>query len=1143
MANFIHLHNHTKYSLLDGACRIKDMIKKCIDYNMDALAITDHGNMFGVIDFYTQLKKNHIKPIIGVEVYIAPGSRFEKSSSKGQTDTSFHLILLAKDLLGYKNLMKLVSIGYLEGFYYKPRIDKEVLKLYSGGLIALSACLKGEVARLILRDNLAEAKKSALEYQAIFGEDYYLEIHRLNIPEDEKVIKGMVELHQKTGIPLVATNDIHYLEREHAKAHEVLVCLQTGKTLKDEKRMQLTTDQVYFKSADEMIALFKDLPEAIENTVLIANKCNLELDLNQLHLPRFAVPEEHADLSLDLYLRYLAEQGLKERFSQITPQLQERLNHELAIIEKTKYAGYFLIVKDFIDYARSKQIPVGPGRGSAAGSLVSYCLKITNIDPIKYDLLFERFLNPDRVNMPDIDIDFCYERREEIIDYVKKKYGEANVTQIITFVSMAARAVIRDVGRVLGMSLSEVDKIAKLIPAELGMTLDKALEKVEELRKISQQDEIHQQLIEYSKVLEGLARHASTHAAGVVITPEELTNYTPLVKSSQGDITTQYDMKSLEKIGVLKMDFLGLRTLTVMDNTLTHLKKRGVEIELDNIPLEDPQVMEIFSSGQTVGIFQFESAGMRENLRRLKPHTIGDLIAMNSLYRPGPMEMIPDYITRKYNPKIITYLHPKLEPILKETNGIIVFQEQVMRISSELAGFSMAKADELRRAMGKKKEDVMAKLSVEFIAGAVNNEISSRAAQDIYELMKKFAKYGFNKSHAAGYSVIAYQTAYLKAYFPAEFMAANLTSEMGDTDRIVILIEECKRLGLSVLPPDINKSEIEFTVDGKNIRFGLNAIKNVGKSAIKSILAARKTVGEFKTIFDLCNHVDLRLVNRKVLESLIQAGALDSLKGHRAQLMAALDLANQFSQRTAAQKANGQRNIFDGVADADEVGQPELPAVDQWSEKEQLRREKEMLGFYFSGHPLANYSLELAMFSKQQLNNINSMEDNEIIHVGAMITQFKKHFDKKNRPMAFVTIEDLTGSAELIVFADAYQKYAHLLDAETPLFVTGKISAKGEQGQTKIICEELVSLADVWQLRVKNLHIGIQTEGMSEESLYQIKELIAENEGTCPIFLNIKTPANGNYVIRAKRMMADINASFTAKLAKLVGRENIWIEG
>ena len=1143
MAKFVHLHNHTSYSLLDGACHIKDMIKLCQKYDMNSIAITDHGNMFGAIDFYSKVKKAGIKPIIGAEVYIAPGSRFEKTSSKGKSDTSYHLILLAKNYEGYKNLMKLVSIGYLEGFYYKPRIDKEVLKQYSSGLVALSACLKGEIARLILKNDMDGATRAAQGYLELFGEDYYLEIQRHNIEEEEFVVQGMAELNKKLGIPLVATNDIHYLKREHAKAHEILLCIQTGKTLKDTNRMKFNTDQVYFKSPEEMIELFHDFPEAIENTLRIADKCNLEIELGKIHLPKFDLPDIYKHLSLDEYLRLVAEDGLKERYQEITPELKNRLDYELQIIEQMGYAGYFLIVKDFIDYARSKQIPVGPGRGSAAGSLVSYCLRITNIDPIKYDLLFERFLNPERVSMPDIDIDFCYEQREEIIKYVKKKYGENNVTQIITFGTMAARGVIRDVGRVLDISLAEVDKIAKLIPPDPKMNLSKALEKVQELREIGNKDELHQQLIENSKVLEGLHRHASIHAAGVVITPEELTNYTPLFKSSQGDVTTQYDMKSLESIGVLKMDFLGLRTLTVIDHTLKQLKQRGIELDLDDIPLNDQKTFDIFCNGETVGIFQFESSGMRDSLRKLKPQNIADLIAMNALYRPGPMKMIPDFIDRRHGRTKIEYLHPKLEPILKETYGVMVYQEQVMRVASDLAGFTMAKADELRRAMGKKIKHLMEELSVLFKQGAVKNDINEKTANDIYELMERFAEYGFNKSHAAGYSVVAYQTAYLKAHYPAEFMAANLTSEMNDTDRIVILIDECKRLGIDVLPPDVNESDFGFTVHDNKILYGLNAIKNVGKNAIKSILKARKEHGKFHTIFDLCEHVDLRLVNKKVLESLIQAGAMDSLEGHRAQLMKSIDLAVQYSQRVATQRANGQASIFEISPGTVMFEKPSLPDVQPWNEKEQLAKEKEMLGYYFSGHPLSRYSLELNLFSQNPLNTIHSLADGTMIRVGVMITQIKKYVDKKNRTMAFVTVEDLTGNLEMLVFSDAFLKYASLIHEDAMVFISGKVSYKNDNDEPKILCEEIIPMEKVWTQYGKSLHIKIETDKITPETLYKIKNLLTENKGRFPIFLNISTPSNGSYVFKPKKITTSLTPALSAKLADFVGKENIWIEG
>jgi len=1143
MADFVHLHNHSHYSLLDGACKIDDLLRMCSEFGMDTLALTDHGNMFGAIEFYTKALKAGIKPIIGAEVYIAPRSRFEKTSSKkGGSDTSFHLILLAKNITGYKNLMKLVSIGFLEGFYYKPRIDKEVLREYSGGLIALSACLKGEIPQMILKKNMDRAEQAALEFKELFGDDYYLEIHRHNIPEEEIAVQGMIELSKKLDIPLVATNDTHYLKREHAFAHDILLCLQTGKTLDEQNRMRFSTDEVYFKSPQEMKELFKDVPQAIENTLKIAEKCNLELNLKTIHLPRYQVPETHRHLSLEDYLRHLAEQGLEERYPNVTPELKARLDYELDIIKKMGYAGYFLIVKDFIDYARKKKIPVGPGRGSAAGSLVSYALRITNIDPMKYDLLFERFLNPERVSMPDIDIDFCYERREEIIKYVKQKYGEKNVTQIITFGTMAARGVIRDVGRVLKMSLSEVDKIAKLIPATPGMTLDRALNLVTELREIADKDDLHRKLIENSRILEGLARHASTHAAGVVITPEELTKYTPLFKSSQGDITTQYDMKILEQIGVLKMDFLGLRTLTVIDDTLKLLKKRGIIIDLDRIPLNDPDTYQIFCRGETIGIFQFESSGMREYLRQLKPERLEDLIAMNALYRPGPMDMIDDFIKRRHGETKIEYLHPSLEPILKETYGVMVYQEQVMRVASDLAGFSLGGADLLRRAMGKKKHELMKEQRKLFIQGAAARGIDEKTANEIFALMAKFAGYGFNKSHAAGYSLVAYQTAYLKAHYPAEFMAANLTSEMNDTNRIVILIDECKRMGIKVLPPDVNESSYKFTVVDQNIRFGLGAIKNVGKNAILSIIRARDKYGRFKTIFDLVQHVDTRLVNKKVLESLARAGALDSLQGHRAQLLQSIDLATTYGQHVHAHHANGQTSIFDGGGEGVKVANPPLPEVKPWSQAEKLAHEKELLGFYFSGHPLSKYQLEIQMFSRYSLQQIHTLPDRTSIKTAVIITGVKKHFDRKNRAMAFVSIEDFSGNGEMIVFADAYEKYKEILHDDSMVLIVGKVSSKGDNDENKILCDELISLDQVWDRCVKNISFSVTASQETESHLREIKEILSRNRGRCPIYINVKTPENGEYVFRVKKITARPSPGLVNKLSEIIGKENIWIE-
>lgn len=1142
MTDFIHLHNHTHYSLLDGACKVEDLIEACAAFDMPALAITDHGNLFGAIEFYTKAKEAGIKPIIGAEVYIAPKSRFDKTSSKGGSDASFHLILLAKDYTGYKNLMKLVSIGFLEGFYYKPRIDKEVLRQNSGGLIAMSACLKGEVPQMLLRNNLPAAEAAAREYQEIFKDDFYLEIHRHNIPDEQKIEPGIFDISRRLNIPLVATNDTHYFKREHAFAHDILLCLQTNKALEDQDRLHFSTDEVYFKSPAEMNALYQDIPQAIQATLEIAEKCNLELNLKSIHLPRYEVPQSHRHLSLDDYLAHLAKEGLKQRYPTVTPELEQRLQYELDIIRKMGYAGYFLIVKDFIDFARQQRIPVGPGRGSAAGSLVSYALKITNIDPIGYDLLFERFLNPERVSMPDIDIDFCYERREEIIKYVKQKYNEKNVTQIITFGTMAARAAIRDVGRVLKMSLTEVDKIAKMIPATLGMTLDKALELVAELREIATKDELHRKLIDNSRLLEGLARHASTHAAGVVITPAELTEYTPLFKSSQGDITTQYDMKSLEKIGVLKMDFLGLRTLTVIEDTLNMLRQRGINIELDQIPLDDARAFQIFCNGETIAVFQFESSGMRDCLRRLKPQRLGDLIAMNALYRPGPMDMIDDFIKRKHGETKIEYLHPLLEPILRETYGVIVYQEQVMRVASDLAGFSLGAADLLRRAMGKKKAELMQDQRVKFIEGAAKRGVPNEIADQIFNLMAKFAGYGFNKSHAAGYSLVAYQTAYLKAHYPAEFMAANMTSEISNTSRIVILMEECRRMGIKVLPPDINTSNYEFTVVGKDIRFGLGAIKNVGKNAILSILEARTKVKSFKTIFDISRHVDLRLVNKKVLESLILAGALDSVQGHRAQLLQSIDLATNYSQSFTAHHANGQTSIFDTVGAEIDVTTPSLPQVPPFSPSEQLAHEKEMLGFYFSGHPLSRYQLELKMFSKQPLHSLHELPDKAIVKSAVVITGIKKHFDRKNRPMAFVNVEDLTGAAEMIVFADAYEQYQSLLQPDTMVLLIGKVSSKGDSDENKILCDELIPLEEVWDRCVKNISFSINTDNTNDQYIRQIKAILARNPGHCPVYINIKTPQNGEYVFRSRRILAQPSPAMINELAAIIGTDNIWLE-
>jgi len=1140
MVDYIHLHNHSQYSLLDGACRLTDFVQRGVECEMPALALTDHGNMFGAVEFYQIARKNGIKPIIGVEAYVAPGSRKQRQYTEGVASTSFHLVLLAKNFTGYQNLMRLVSTAYLDGFYYRPRMDKEVLREYSEGIVALSACLKGEIAWNFLRKGYDEAKRLALEYREIFKDDYYLEIQNHGIKDEDLAREGVVELSKELSIPLVVTNDIHYLKQEHYMPHDCLICLQTGKDRDDPKRLRYTTNEIYFKTQEEMMQAFPEYEDALKRTVEIADKCNLDIDFDRTYLPNFDIPEGAEAESLDDYLRKIVYDGARMRFGEITPEVKERLEHELGIIIQMGFSGYFLIVMDFIRHAKSKGIPVGPGRGSAAGSLVSYCLEITNINPLKYNLIFERFLNPERVTMPDIDIDFCYERREEIIQYVKEKYGEKNVTQIITFGTMAARAVIRDVGRVLKVSYGEVDRIAKLIPAVPGMTLSKALESVPELASVAGQSELHRELIEYSKVLEGLARHASTHAAGVVITPTDLTDYTPLYKSSAGDVTTQYSMKVLEQIGVLKMDFLGLRTLTVIQKALDSIRARGVELNVDDIPLDDAETFEIFASGETVGIFQFESSGMRECLRKLKPEVFEDLIAMNALYRPGPMDWIDDFIARKHGKKAIEYPHPLMEPILKETYGVIVYQEQVMRIASALGGFSMGKADLLRRAMGKKKADLMEEQRALFIEGCAEKGVSKKLANEIFDLMDKFAGYGFVKPHSTCYALVAFHTAYLKRHFPAEFMAASISSEMGSSNRVVILLEECRRLGIQVNPPDVNESYYEFRVEKDEIRFGLGAVKNVGKGAIESIIEARNK-GKFATIFEFCERIDSRQVNKKVLESLILSGAMDSLEGHRAQKMAALEKAISFAASRNADKLRGQTNIFDD-GETGEAEHPPLMYVEPWNSAKMLASEKEMLGFYVSGHPLDRFREEIETFATTRLDEINERPDGAKVRIGGIVIECKTILDKKNKTMAFVTLDDFFGSIEIIVFSSVYEKYKELLAPDSMILVDGRKNSKDEES-SKLLCDSVMPLENAWQSCGKNLHLRMDVIGVDDPLLDQVSSILRQHPGSCSLLIDLHTSNRQTKTIRARKMKVRPSGGMLSKLRELLGRENVRMEG
>ena len=893
---FVHLHNHSDYSLLDGAQRIDQLVGTIDELNMDAVALTEHGNMFSVVPYYKQAKKAGIKPIIGCEIYVATGSRFDKHQKPGGGWGNNHLILLAQNFTGYKNLMKLVTAGYLEGFYYRPRIDKQLLREYNEGLICLSGCLKGEVPEKMLNGDYEGARNAAIEYSEIFGDRYFLEIQNHGIPEEEANIQNMKKLSSDLGLPLVCTNDAHYCKQSHSEAHDIHICLGTGKERSDPNRLRYATPEFYFKTQDEMHHLFKGFPQAIENTRRIADSIDLSLPMGESHLPNFPIPKSANTADPDEYLRSLTNTGATNHYGEISPEIRNRIDHELNVIKNMGFAGYFLITADFVKYAKESKIPVGPGRGSAAGSIVSYALGITSIDPLKHDLLFERFLNPDRISMPDIDIDFCIERRGEVIDYIKDQYGDSSVTQIITFGKMKAKQVVRDVGRVMGYSFSDVDKIAKAIPNELNITLDKALEKSPELSDMADGD--YKELMEHSKVLEGMNRHASIHAAGVVIAPGELTDYVPLYKSNTDDVTSQYDMKGLEELGLLKMDFLGLRNLTVIDKAIKLIEANGESLDIEKLSFENSEVYKLFSKGHTIGVFQFESSGMREFLKKLQPTVLEDLIAMNALYRPGPMSNIDDFISRKHGKKKIAYPHPLMEPILKETYGIIVYQEQVMQIAHEIAGFTLAEADIMRRAMGKKIKSLMDELSIKFVSGAERRGIQKKKAEEIFSLIEKFAQYGFNKSHSTAYAYVAYQTAWLKVRFPAEFMSANLTSEMGSIDRIVVLINECKKMGIEVRPPDINVSFEDFRpIDNKTISYGLNAIKNVGTKALETIIKERISRGPYKNIFDICSRVEQQKVNKRVLESLVYSGSMDSLEGSRSQNLDAVDIAIKYGQK------------------------------------------------------------------------------------------------------------------------------------------------------------------------------------------------------------------------------------------------------
>ena len=1180
MSNFVHLHVHSEFSLLDGANRIKDIPVIAKELGMDSIAITDHGAMFGVIDFYKACKANGIKPIIGCEVYVAPRTRHDKDPN---LDSKYnHLILLAKNMDGYKNLSKLVSLSYTEGFYYKPRIDKEILEKYHENLVCCSACLAGEISQAILKDDIEEAKKAALWFKDLFKDDYYLEIQNNGVKQQVLVNQKLIQLSRELDIPLVATNDAHYSRREDAYNHEVLLCIQTGKKMSDEDRMRFDSDELYIKSPEEMSDYFSNVPESIENTVKIAEKCNVEFEFGNTILPNYDVPEgfeTHYD-----YIEYLTKEGLvkkygkeNDKYEDLSDEIKTRAEYELGVIKKMGYVDYFLIVWDYINYAKTHDIPVGPGRGSGAGSIVAYAIGITDIDPIKYSLLFERFLNPERISMPDFDVDFCYEKRDKVIEYVCEKYGYDHVSQIITFGTMAAKMVIRDVARVLDVPYADADKLAKMIPNEVHITIKKALEQNKELRDLYESDMEIKKLLDIAMALEGMPRQASTHACGIVITKEPVDTYVPLYVRD-GSISTQFIMTTLEELGLLKMDFLGLRTLTVIQDTIDLVKKnRNIDVKFDK-DMNDKKVFKLWQEGNSVGIFQFESQGMTNFMRELKPDSLEDIIAGVSLYRPGPMDQIPRYIANKKDPEHAIYTHPALKPILEVTYGCMVYQEQVMQIVRDLAGYSLGRADLVRRAMGKKKLDVMAKEREIFIngqvdengnvivPGCVRNGIDEKSADKIFDEMAEFAKYAFNKSHAAAYAVVSYQTAYLKAYYPEEFMAATLNSFLGNLDKVPYYIEECKRLNIEILRPNINKSDTRFTVDNGKIRFGMGSIKNVGVAAVNAIVEERRKNGEYKSFTDFCERIQDEAVNKKCIESLIKAGAFDEFEQTRSTLMASFEEIIDSISDSSKKNFKGQVSMFDlGASNEDEGNELEklkytYHTLKEFSDKELLSMEKEMLGLYISGHPLSEIKEQI-----EKVTNISTLKiregldeleqtgrfpykDGQNVKFAGIINSIKKKYTKNNKIMAFVTLEDLYGSMEVIVFENAYQSAGSSLMEENIVLVEGRLSIREEDENITIIASKIIPFSENVSLgtfpketldnNVKRKTLEINITNLTEEKKDKLRgalKFFAGDRNNVPVVIinnENKMPAGGIF----------LNGNTIDEIKEIVGQENINLE-
>jgi DNA polymerase-3 subunit alpha len=1151
---FVHLHNHTTYSLLDGAQKIDEMCARAAADGQQALAITDHGNLFGVMSFGRKAAEHGLKPIIGIEAYVAPGSRLERQPRVVHgvgRKSYFHLVLLAENYAGYKNLIKLATAGHLEGFYYRPRIDKELLRDHSEGLICLSACLAGEIASLLAREEYELARGVANEFRDLFGDRFWLEMQDHGLPEQRLVNAGIARLASELGVGVVATNDCHYLLPEDHAAHDALICIQTGTTVQRKSGMSYSPHH-YLKSRAEMAERFGAFPQAVENTLAVAERCRFAFEKQSLHLPDFPVPD---GFDLDGYFEKVVREGFESRMGELRAGIdagrplqpieayRQRLDREIKMIREMGFAGYFLITWDFIRYAREAGIPVGPGRGSAAGSLVAYCMRITDIDPMHYDLLFERFLNPERVTMPDIDIDFCFRRREHVIDYVTRKYGRDNVAQIITFGTMAARAVIRDVGRVLEVPYNVVDRIAKLVPAIPGqeITITEALSQVPALKEAYDKEADVKEMLDLGRRLEGLTRHASTHAAGVVIAPKPIVEFAPLYRGTkEGDeVTTQFAKDEIERIGLLKLDFLGLKTLTLIDDALDSIQRSaGERPDLGRLPLDDPPVYDLFSRGRTDGVFQFESRGMKDILRRLKPERFEDLIALNALYRPGPLRggLIDDFIKRRHGKVKVRYPHPQLEEILKETYGVIVYQEQVMQIASMMAGYSLGEADILRRAMGKKKREVMEAEAQRFVARAAERGVQRGKAKKVFELMAHFAGYGFNKSHSAAYALVAYQTAWLKARYPVHFMAALLTNEKANTDKLVHYIGECRSLGIEVLPPDVSSSGLDFTVERDRIRFGLSAIKNVGEAAIRSIIEARERVGSFASLHDLCAEVDLRLVNKRVLEALVQSGALDSLGGRRSQLAAMIDSAMDLGQKRRADREAGQGSLFGGSESGAEA--PKVPDLPDWDEATRLSHEKASLGFYVTGHPLEGYRDVLRSFSTQTVAELREKDSGSRVSVAGMTSNLRRRKSKSGDWWASLQLEDLGGHVDVLVFPKTYAACDQQLEGDRPTLVSGRVES--DEDNLRLIAEEVCPLDELLERHADAVEVRIDAGALDDALVERLKGAIAANRGEAQLFFEVAEPGTFRLTVRAgSSCRVTPSRRFTRDVEAVVGPDRV----